>query len=158
VGDYTEYTPKYVEDQNTALDLGVATNPTTYSIVVVTGVLGVIEGNEEAHTHANGYITLNGTKGKSNVIMLDNQKFQSDWGEGRIDVFNFDMEDLGDLQSIIIGHDNGKPSRTDPAPGWFIEKVTILNGNTGQEWVFPCHKWFALDFGDHKIERVLNAL
>eukprot|EP01106_Pelomyxa_sp_JSP_P006455 TRINITY_DN203_c0_g1_i6.p2 TRINITY_DN203_c0_g1~~TRINITY_DN203_c0_g1_i6.p2 ORF type:complete len:304 (-),score=123.76 TRINITY_DN203_c0_g1_i6:224-1135(-) len=42
-------------------------------------------------------------------------------------------------------------------PAWFLDKVTVTEAATGKSWFFPCGKWFATDFEDKLIERVLTG-
>ncbi len=55
-------------------------------------------------TSANVFLQMFGPKGKSGKIFLDSGK--TNFQRGSNDVFGLEEYDVGDLQKIIIGHDN----------------------------------------------------
>jgi hypothetical protein len=117
---------------------------TTYRIIVITGTA------DGAGTDANVYITLYGDNGSSGERQLDTER--DNFERGQTDVFSPDMPDLGNLQRVRIRHDN-----SGSRPGWFLDRIIILNETTQQEWTFPCNRWLAVDEDDGQIDRILQA-
>jgi len=60
--------------------------------------------------------------------------------------------DLGNIQKILIGHDN-----SGFGAAWFLEKVAITNKTSSQQWFFLSGKWFAKDEDDGSIVREIAA-
>ena len=124
----------------------------TYRITVDTGDDLVL-----AHgTDANVFITLFGTAGSTDELMLDTQK--NNFEVGSTDVFSIDTQnDLGDLQRVRIRHDNTVTADPRGGPGWFLQSIRIHNEDTDQEWTFPCERWLAVDEDDGRIDRMLDT-
>eukprot|EP01121_Diplochlamys_sp_Union-15-3_P013545 TRINITY_DN4215_c0_g1_i1.p1 TRINITY_DN4215_c0_g1~~TRINITY_DN4215_c0_g1_i1.p1 ORF type:complete len:964 (-),score=265.67 TRINITY_DN4215_c0_g1_i1:44-2935(-) len=122
---------------------GVAVLPmTTYKIVTVTGDIS------GAGSDADVFIQLFGDKGDSGVQQFDAKR--SAFERGKEDVFGLELVELGDIKKIRIGHDN-----SGVGSGWFLDKVTVSNLTTGQQWFFPCGRWLDKDEDDKQIEREL---
>jgi len=99
-------------------------------------------------TDANVYLSLIGSHGSMDKIRLDNAR--NNFETGRIDVFEVETLDLGELKQAIIGHDN-----SGLGPGWFLDKIFVLNQVSKERWTFPCNRWLDRNEDDHKIERLL---
>lgn len=69
-----------------------------------------------------------------------------------MDEFTVESLDLGDLKRIRIGHDNSGPS-----PGWFLEKVEVVDDEKNKKYEFPCHRWLAKDEDDGETYRDLTC-
>jgi hypothetical protein len=41
-------------------------------------------------------------------------------------------------------------------PGWFLDRITVHNENTEQQWTFPCNRWLASDADDGQVVRLLD--
>ncbi len=124
-------------------------NNTIYRITVFTG------SKSNAGTNASLYITLFGDEKNSGETKIDNEddnleKGQTDVYRIPTDAYHIPMEDVGNLKSIRIRHDNKGASS-----GWFLNKIIIDNESTGQQWTFGCNCWLATDEGDGKIDRTL---
>ena len=77
--------------------------------------------------------------------------FSSGWQE---DKFELEAVDLGDLTSVVIGHD-GKGH----GAGWYLDKVVVkVKGGNGGRFVFPCLRWLDVGEDDGKIERELRQI
>ncbi|MEG4964157.1 MULTISPECIES: PA14 domain-containing protein [unclassified Microcoleus] len=100
-----------------------------YKVSVVTAN----QPNPGAETNANVYLTLNGTLGVSAENYLEGS-----FPTGSTRDFDIDSTDLGNLESVHVRHDN-----SNEAPAWLLDKVTVKDEETGQEWVFSCGKWIA---------------
>jgi hypothetical protein len=104
-----------------------------------------------AGTNADVRIDIRGSAETEWNVLLDNPS-NDDFERAHIDNFKLLAVDLGNLESVTIGHDN-----TGDDPGWYLDYVEIRNTNTGQSWRFDCQKWLARDEGDHSIRRTLLA-
>eukprot|EP01118_Nematostelium_gracile_P009375 TRINITY_DN3151_c0_g1_i3.p1 TRINITY_DN3151_c0_g1~~TRINITY_DN3151_c0_g1_i3.p1 ORF type:complete len:513 (-),score=190.16 TRINITY_DN3151_c0_g1_i3:51-1589(-) len=115
---------------------------TAYEITVKTGDV------RGAGTNAGVFITLFGEKTDSGQRDLENSS--SNFTRGKIDQFNLDTADLGELSKIRIGHDN-KGFGAD----WFLDWVKVKSAKTGKEWTFHCSKWFSSEVDDAQLVRDL---
>lgn len=68
-----------------------------------------------AGTSANVHLVVYGDKGKSDDVVLANQ---GNFDRGAIDHFKIDVDDVGLLRKIRIGHDN-----KGIGAGWHLDKV-----------------------------------
>ena len=69
----------------------------------------------------------------------------------KIDEFQIEALDLGELTRVRIGHDNSGSSAA-----WFLDKVVITDPrDTKHPIVFPCDRWLARDEDDGQIQRDL---
>lgn len=134
-----------------------------------------------ATTDANVSILLYGVKGQGSGQKLTAESGQQKlvahsagaFTRGHRDEFEFECEDLGDLQKVKIEHDgSGKE------PGWHLAEVRVqslgaaktgpqgslggagktrgpVNEQVVKEWVFPCDKWLDARHGDRQIVREL---
>lgn len=116
----------------------------TYEVTVVTPKM------RNAGTNARVFLKIKGTDHNTTAIHLDNQ--YNNHQQGDVDVYSYELADVGDIQSIELYHDN-----TGKKPGWFCESVTIRNARTGKEWYFSVNKWFATSTGDGKLRRTLYS-
>ncbi|MCK4392452.1 hypothetical protein KAX17_06065 [Candidatus Bipolaricaulota bacterium] len=108
----------------------------TYYIDVTTG------DRIAAGTDANVFITLFGTDGRtSGQIHLDNPD-KNDFESGKTSFFAIERETVGDIDHIRIRHDN-----TGDFAGWYLEKVSVMNSDTSEEWVFTADRWLDEDHG-----------
>ncbi len=118
-----------------------ATQTTTYRVTVYTGNI------ENAGTDADVFITLFGKNGiSSGERMIDNA--EDNYEKGKVDVFQLELQQLGDLEAIRIRHDN-----SGSYPGWFLDKI-VIDGE-GKQWTFPANRWFAYSSAPHSIDAVL---
>eukprot|EP00736_Rhodelphis_marinus_P000918 Rmarinus@m.27357 len=120
----------------------LANQGTTYVVQVHTA------DRRGAGTDANVTLQIFGKLGHTNKKRLDNSS--NNFERGCIDEFRIPAPELGDIEKIVIGHDN-----SGLGPGWFLDKVTLKNEETSKEYIFPCMKWFSKDEGDKLIERTL---
>lgn len=56
----------------------------------------------------------------------------------------------GELTKVHIEHDN-----SGFRPGWFLDRVEVMNLGTNHCTVFPCGKWLDREKGDNEIARDL---
>ena len=114
----------------------------TYEIEVHTGNI------RGAGTDANVNIELIGEKDFTGMFKLENSK--DNFEKGKIDVFKFNLADVGPLQKIRIGHDNKGLSSA-----WFLDKVVVKKSNDDNVWEFGCTRWLAKDEDDGATIREL---
>ncbi|CAL1526404.1 unnamed protein product [Lymnaea stagnalis] len=85
---------------------------TVYEVTVRTG------DQRSAGTDANVYIIIQGRKGKTKELLLDDHR--NNFERGMTEQFKVKAFDVGPIESIIIGHDN-----KNPGAGWFCEDVKV---------------------------------
>ncbi|XP_059165230.1 lipoxygenase homology domain-containing protein 1-like isoform X3 [Physella acuta] len=73
-----------------------------------------------AGTDAKVFIQLNGPKGTTGRIVLEEQNSKS-FEKGSVDQFTVMGPDVGQVTSIEIGHDN-----SGIGPGWFLDSVEVV--------------------------------
>ncbi len=121
-----------------------------------------------ARTDADVFITLYGDEGESGAIMLNNKKNNFGLGQfvfkyflrffifpliffsNRIDEFTIECPSVGELNKILISHNNKGTT-----PGWFLDRILIESIHEHRIYEFPCHKWLAIDEEDGQISRYL---
>ena len=59
---------------------------------------------------------------------------------------------LGEINFVQIGHDLSGED-----PSWFISEIVALDCQTGQQWLFSCHRWLALERDDGETTRRFYA-
>lgn len=102
-----------------------------YTVTVITGT------KQHGDTRAKVYATINGALG-----VTPEQSLAGPFELGTTKVFPVDSPDLGNLESVVIRHDD-----TSNAPAWFLDKVLVKDEATGAEWVFRCGSWLSQDGG-----------
>ncbi|ESO97796.1 hypothetical protein LOTGIDRAFT_208950 [Lottia gigantea] len=117
--------------------------PIKYEVIVYTG------DEKGCGTNANVSITLFGANGDTGSRPLK-QRFRDLFERNQIDKFQIEALDLGEMTKIRIEHDN-----SGFRPGWFLDKVEVINMATNVTSLFPCNKWFDKDKGDGEICRDL---
>jgi len=90
------------------------------------------------------------------TLQLKNSTAHSHAFETRqVDVFEFELLDLGELLRMDIWHDN-----KGMWPAWLLDKIVVKTTAPHMEsqvWVFQCGKWFDRKSGDKRIFRELRA-
>ena len=51
----------------------------------------------------------------------------------------------------------GLDPKTNTGNSWYLDKVVVVYENMGQQWLFPCRRWFSRDEDDGQIVRELEA-
>lgn len=99
-------------------------------------------------TTADVFIELIGQNAVSDVHQLEHSTFPILF-RAAVDSFLLTTkEDLGELVSLHIWHNNGGPS-----PNWYLSRVKVLNVKTKRSWLFLCRTWFGLSQVESRIER-----
>jgi hypothetical protein len=68
----------------------------------------------------------------------------------RKDEFTIESPSVGEINKILIGHDNKGLSS-----GWFLDRIIIEDVNLHRAYEFPCDRWLAKDEDDKQISRIL---
>ena len=89
-----------------------------------------------------------GSKGKTREVVLET-KGDAFERKGE-DLIECDLEPVGALHKIRIGHDNSSASA-----GWFLERVEMEYVRTGAKYRFECGRWLATDEDDGECVREL---
>ncbi|XP_022780748.1 uncharacterized protein LOC111321985 isoform X2 [Stylophora pistillata] len=96
-----------------------------YKVEVTTGV------QEGAGTDANVYLTVYGSNGETLEKKLSNT-FENNFEKGKVDDFQLNLMDIGEIKKIKIRHDN-----FGFMPAWNLKGVKIT-APQGQVYVFTC--------------------
>eukprot|EP01046_Picozoa_sp_COSAG06_P033716 COSAG06_NODE_3464_length_5301_cov_4.178201_1_plen_1602_part_01 len=115
---------------------------TVYTVKVLTG------SRKGAGTTANVSIALQGTNDRTEELELQNAV--DNFTRSKEDEFTLHLKDIGDVNKITIAQD-----KTGAAPGWFCEKVTVINESTNKEYEFECSRWLDESQDDGKTKREL---
>ncbi|XP_020608822.1 uncharacterized protein LOC110047416 [Orbicella faveolata] len=97
-----------------------------YKVEVTTGV------KDGAGTDANVFITIYGSNGQSMEKKLKGKFFENNFEKGKVDNFDLQLADVGEIKKIKIRHDN-----LGFMPAWDLAKVTI-KAPGGKIYIFPC--------------------
>ena len=114
-----------------------------YDMVICTGVW------KDSGTTANVTISMKGEINEHSQVPL-RSKGESSEMFARSSINGFILitdESLGPFKEITLEHDN-----TGENPSWFVEKVTIRDRQTEEEWTFPINRWLAVEKGDGLTE------
>ncbi|GFR41097.1 hypothetical protein Agub_g1741 [Astrephomene gubernaculifera] len=87
-----------------------------------------------AGTDANVFIEMHGDKGAMGETRLDNNA--NNFERGRTDTFKIKGSDVGNVQKVVIRHDN-----TGMGSDWHLEQVEVTNPSTSKTYFFPCNDW-----------------
>ena len=102
-----------------------------------------------AGTDANVALVIHGAKGDTGTLRLT--KGRDDFARGMRDQFVVEGPDVGDVRSVVIGHDN-----SGHGPSWHLQQLEILSENHGGRiTAFPCNQWFDAEYGDFQTRRTL---
>ena len=73
---------------------------------------------------------------------------------GRTDEYTLELEDLGEIEKIRIGHDN-----SGPGPGWYVDDVVVdvPGAQPAAQWKFEAFRWLAKGEGDGAISVEVDA-
>lgn len=115
-----------------------------YQVIIYTGI------RRNAGTTANVGLMLSGELGKSRKCLLKSSK-RDVLKRGHVDSFLITTTgSLGPLDYLHIWHDS-----TGSDPAWFLNRVVVLDSETGRVENFLCYRWLAVDEGDGQIQRLL---
>ncbi|XP_058412554.1 lipoxygenase homology domain-containing protein 1 isoform X2 [Diceros bicornis minor] len=119
--------------------------PNTYEVKVITGNV------PKAGTDANVYLTIYGEEyGDTGERPLKKSDKSNKFEQGQTDTFTIYAIDLGALTKIRIRHDN-----SGNRPGWFLDRIDIIDMNNEITYYFPCQRWLAVEEDDGQLSREL---
>ena len=114
-----------------------------YKITLFTGDV------DDAGTDAQVFITISGNPGmRTTEYILD--KVGNDREQGSVDTYTVESRDIGRVSAILIRHDN-----TGDRPGWFLDKVTVVDQGSGDKFTFPYYNWLAVDENNGSLRAYL---
>ena len=91
--------------------------------------------------HLNCFSRNKGTKGKTDLIKLDN--WGNDFERGDVDEYSIEAMDVGKVLMIQLHNDGGGWWYKNP--DWFVNKITVLSSSQEDPFEFPCHRWVHSD-------------
>uniref|UniRef100_A0A3P9JEI9 Lipoxygenase homology domains 1a n=1 Tax=Oryzias latipes TaxID=8090 RepID=A0A3P9JEI9_ORYLA len=113
---------------NDYLDLN---EKTKYEICVTTGA--------EAETKENAWIILEGKKGRSKEMVMENSSKKKRFLSGNVDRFEFSSKNLGDLTAICLGHTPKDGKKVKGEAYWRVEEIVVTEKELGNKYVFSCN-------------------
>ncbi|XP_023816876.1 lipoxygenase homology domain-containing protein 1 [Oryzias latipes] len=113
---------------NDYLDLN---EKTKYEICVTTGA--------EAETKENVWIILEGKKGRSKEMVMENSSKKKRFLSGNVDRFEFSSKNLGDLTAICLGHTPKDGKKVKGEAYWHVEEIVVTEKELGNKYVFSCN-------------------
>uniref|UniRef100_A0A673ZXF5 Lipoxygenase homology PLAT domains 1 n=1 Tax=Salmo trutta TaxID=8032 RepID=A0A673ZXF5_SALTR len=98
------------------------------------------------------FVKLYGEKGDTSKMMLvvSDNNLRNYFEVGRVDVFTVETFDIGQINRLLIGHNNEGMNA-----GWFLDSVQIMVPASGSQYMFPSHRWLCKDEADGKTEVVI---
>ncbi|XP_039606557.1 lipoxygenase homology domain-containing protein 1-like [Polypterus senegalus] len=108
-----------------------------YEVTVVTGDI------QNAGTDANIFITVFGTSGSTEEILLP--KNEDRFERGQEDTFTMEIDDIAPLKKMRL-RTEGKGSR----PDWFLEKIIMRNLNDQEVSIFTYNDWLSKTRGSKR--------
>ena len=118
---------------------------TSYHVRIKTG------DKRNAGTDADVSLKIFGAKGDTGNQMLKKSNNVNKFESGKVDEFDFELDDIGKIEKIKIGH-NGKGV----GAGWFLDWIEIDVPAKGLRYKFSAHRWLAEDEG--KLKELLTFL
>ncbi|XP_077977747.1 uncharacterized protein LOC144433313 [Glandiceps talaboti] len=107
-----------------------------------------------AGTRSNIYFRLSGKNGDTGNRRLKDE-YAKAFSSGSVNHFLLNVPaDLGPLEYFHVWHDS--TGLGDDA-SWRLDRVVICDLQTGRWFCFQCNDWLAVDIGDGKVDRALNA-
>ncbi|XP_067431501.1 lipoxygenase homology domain-containing protein 1-like [Thunnus thynnus] len=115
---------------NDYLDLN---EKTKYEVCVTTG------DTAEAETKENGWIVLEGKKGRSKEFVMENSSKKKRFLRGNVDRFEFSSKNLGDIAGICLGHTPKDGKKVKGEVYWHVEEVVVTERELGNKYIFSCN-------------------
>ncbi|XP_053373889.1 polycystic kidney disease 1 like 1-like isoform X2 [Mercenaria mercenaria] len=102
-----------------------------------------------AGTTAKISLILHGEEGMSETRELISEDDRPMFERNSRDKFILSLPDsIGRIWKVQIWHNNFGPS-----PSWYLNRVIVRDLNTGNQYMFICEKWLAVEEQDGKVER-----
>ena len=87
-------------------------------------------------TDASVFLSLNGLDASMREVQISDPDAINDWEEGDINHGSIETEDLGELQTGTLRHD-----QSGAASGWSVDWVKVTNEEDGREWTATVGKF-----------------
>ncbi|KAM7441211.1 Arachidonate 5-lipoxygenase [Porites harrisoni] len=94
-----------------------------------------------ASTDASITVSLIGTKGKTDMINLDN--WGNDFERGDVNEYSVEAMDVGEALMIHL-HNNGG-GWWYKNPDWFVNRISVISSSQQNPFEFPCYRWVLSD-------------
>ncbi|XP_075441794.1 lipoxygenase homology domain-containing protein 1 isoform X2 [Ascaphus truei] len=133
---------KNADDKQIIRELACANNDildlkerTSYEIVTVTS------DRDDAETKENIWIVLEGKKGRSKELLLENSSKKRRFAKGATDEFKFSSKNVGDIAALCVGHcpKDGRKFTPKPDSYWHVKEITITETELGNKYIFNCN-------------------
>ncbi|KAL2092881.1 hypothetical protein ACEWY4_012679 [Coilia grayii] len=118
---------------NDILDLS---DKTKYIITTTTA------STDDADTKENVWIILEGKKGRSKELMMENKKKK--FQRGATDTFEFSSKNIGEIVGICLGHITKDGKKVKSESFWHVLEVVITEKELGNTYTFHCDEQIAL--------------
>lgn len=82
-----------------------------------------------AGTDASVFLSLSGLNASMREVQISDPEVINDWEQGEINHGLIETEDLGELQTGTLRHD-----QSGPAAGWSVDWVKVSTEDDGREW------------------------
>ena len=106
------------------------TNLVEYTIKFYTGDVAA------GGTDANVFMIIFGTRGETKPIQLNELIARNAFEAGNLDYVKISYKNLGSIKKIKIWHDEKWLG-----DGWFLNKISVKNEDSGVEAIFPYYSW-----------------
>ncbi|KAL2100047.1 hypothetical protein ACEWY4_004441 [Coilia grayii] len=130
---------KNSEDGQLIRDLACANNDvldldetTKYEIITVTA------DDDEAETKENVTIILEGRKGRSKELLLENSGKHKRFLSGSTDSFEFHAKNVGDLVGVCVGHVPKDGKKPKGEAFWGVVEIIVI-GDLGNKYIMACN-------------------
>uniref|UniRef100_A0AAR2KCT6 PLAT domain-containing protein n=1 Tax=Pygocentrus nattereri TaxID=42514 RepID=A0AAR2KCT6_PYGNA len=109
-------------------------------------VIATTADTDDAETKENAWIILEGKKGRSKELVMENSTKKKRFLRGATDRFEFSSKNLGDIASICLGHSpkDGKKNKTEAS--WRVEEVVVTERELGNKYIFQCNSLIPLSY------------
>ncbi|XP_056875603.1 lipoxygenase homology domain-containing protein 1 [Takifugu flavidus] len=106
---------------------------TKYEVCVTTG------DTSDAETKENALIVLEGKKGQSKELVMENSSKKKRFLRGSVDKFEFSFKNLGDIAGICLGHTPKDGKKVKGEVYWHVQEVVVTEKELGNRYVFSCN-------------------
>ncbi|XP_030623777.1 lipoxygenase homology domain-containing protein 1 [Chanos chanos] len=93
---------------------------------------------DDAETKENVWIVLEGKKGRSKELVLENSTKKKRFLRGSSDKFEFSSKNVGDIAGICLGHTPKDGKKVKAEAFWHVEEVIVIEKELGNRFIFRC--------------------
>ncbi|XP_023678721.2 lipoxygenase homology domain-containing protein 1 isoform X1 [Paramormyrops kingsleyae] len=106
---------------------------TKYEILVTTA------DKDDAETKENVWIVLEGRKGRSKELLLENSSKKKRFLRGNTDKFEFSSKNVGDIAGICLSHTTKDGKKVKTESFWHVQEVVVTEKELGNRYIFRCN-------------------